>query len=191
MLKLFLSRSTLKRLKKIKNFDWWMLIKRIIFVLIILFFIACAVFFDLWVCGWTANQKDNEKNEEIDSSYSKIEEEVSLYEKKIIDVASFYNSNYDILTPSAKSHLSLEFDAITVEFDKNSDEKIIISAEDSNYNTVEFIVKENKLEKIEDDNSEDSEYCVILLKIFVCVIIDLTIFAVGLLFTLDIAEYLY
>lgn len=194
MLKLFLSRSTLKRLKKIKNFDWWMLIKRIIFVLIILLFIAFAVFFDFLFCGWNANQKDNEKNEGVDSSYSKIEEEVSLYEQKIIDIASFYNSNYDILTQSAKSHLSLEFDEITIEFDKNSDEKIIISAEDSNYNTVEFILKENKLEKIEDYNSEDSEdseYGVIVLNVFVCVFTDLAIFLIGLLVTDCIVEHVY
>lgn len=183
MLKLFISMSMQKKLKGFKNLNWRRIIKSVGLIFFVLFWVAFSVFFDFFVCSMIDDKKQTK--EEFESRYSEIEEEVSLYEKEIIAMASVYDSNYDFLSENAKEYLSLKFDKVEVSFEKNADSNIIISAEYSgSSNSIDFIIKENKLEKIEDYNLENLEEFnkdINFVKVIACIFWDLFIAFLGLL----------
>lgn len=178
MLKLLLSRSTLKRLKKVQNFnrEIFEVIRNIPWgkVIIVVIMIVTMILVDFWICSSLDEKRES-------NTPAKIEEIVLAHEGEIVNMASAYLSNYEALTSNAKDYLTLEFDEISVTFDKNSDEKVIVSAEDSNYNSIEFILKGDILEKIEDNTKVESIDNYLLEKIVYCIFSDIIILFIGFL----------
>lgn len=178
MLKLLLSRSTLKRLKNVQNFNRkiFEVIRNIpwgISILVIIT-ILTMIFVDFCLCSYFDEKSEN-------NTSVNIEEIVVSHESEIVNMASAYLSNYEALTSNAKDYLKLEFGEISVTFDKNSDEKVIVSAEASNYNSIEFILKGDILEKLEDNTKVESIDNYLLEKIVYCIFIDIIILFIGFL----------
>lgn len=182
MLELFLSKLVTQKIKKVQNFKRriFKVIPNIPWLKVISIIICIGIYIGFMILADVAifrsmhvNKEEAVCIEEID----KMEEIILSHEKEIVDVASVYSYNYEIFTKKAKQNLELEIDDINVGFDKNSDEKIIISVEDSNYNSIEFTLNENKLERIEDDSKEETHLKKII-SIIICIFIDMLMLVV-------------
>lgn len=172
MLDLFLSRSILKKLKSFKNN-----FKKIsIYTVVILAILGGIVTADFFICNSFLSGEATKINEDTKNQIEETEELVLSYEDKIAEAAFFYKSNYGNLSYNLKHNFELEFDELEIEIGRNSNEEIHILAQYKSYDDVEFILSENKLEKLE------KEEPVVLYCVLTCIVLD--VFILGLVVAL-------
>lgn len=173
MLNLFLSRSLLKKLINIKN-----ILKKIDFKIVIFIFINIVfmILADVFFCIYANVEPDK-------TECAKIEEIVLSHESEIVEIAH----NYNLLTTKSKDNLELEFDEIKVKFDKNSDEKIILSAKINVRNSLNFVIADDKLEK-QEDNLEHEDKLAVIEIVAICFIMDFGILFIITMIFLAIFE---
>ena len=162
MLNVFLSRTSLKKQKSFKrNFK-----KIIIRTIVILITLGAMIAIDFFICNITFN------SELTKPEIEEAEEVVLSYKKQISEAVSFYKENYDNLSYELKNNFELEFDELKISIKKNSEEEIHMIAKYKNYDNLEFILKDNKFEKLEKEKSVG-----FLVPVFVCfcMLIDLCI----------------
>lgn len=162
MLNVFLSRTSLKKQKSFKrNFK-----KIIIRTIVILITLGAMIAIDFFICNIAFN------SELTKPEIEEAEEVVLSYEKQISEAVSFYKENYDNLSYELKNKFELEFDELDIVLKKYSDEEVHIIAKYKNYDNVEFILKDNKFEKFEEEKSVGFlvPFCVCF-----CIFIDLCI----------------
>lgn len=162
MLNVFLSRTSLKKQKSFKsNFK-----KIIIRTIVILITLGVMIAIDFFICNITFNSESTKP--EIEEA----EEVVLSYEKQISEAVYFYKENYDNLSYELKNNFELEFDELKIAIKKNSEEEIHMIAKYKNYDNLEFILKDNKFEKIQ---KEKSVGFLVPVCVCFCMLIDLCI----------------
>lgn len=181
MLDLFLSRASLKKQKSFKS----NLKKIIISTIVILVTLGGMATADFFICNSLLSGEATKIDEDTKMEIEETEEAVLSYEKQITETLSFYKDNYDNLSYELKNNFELEFDELDIELKKYSDEEVCIIAKYKNYDNVEFILKDNKFEKFEEEKTEG---ILLIACVCFCILIDLLIIAFLLVIFLMIGE---